>query len=146
MAELFGSYKELEKNESLSNELLGYGLKYLILNDKEQAREYIEKLENCKSKKGMKQFVEGHARVYKGIIEQDTEEFNAGLSFMLRNHVARMKRNGNTLEQYFAYDSVALAMIAKDRGINITVEHELLPMSYLEKTDIDYSEIKLFEE
>ena len=94
----------------------------------------------------MKQFVEGHARVYKGIIEQDAEEFNAGLSFMLRNHVARMKRNGNTLEQYFAYDSVALAMIAKDRGIEITVKHELLPMSYLEKTDIDYSEIKLFED
>lgn len=39
MANLFGSYKELETDEFLANELLGYGLKYVILDDKEHAEE-----------------------------------------------------------------------------------------------------------
>ena len=146
MAELFGSYKELETQEHLANELLGYGLKYVILDDVERAKEYIQRIEASKNKKGMKQYSSGYARAYRGIVERNAEEFNAGLLFMLNNHAARMKRDGRGFDGRFAYDSVALAMIAKDRGIDITVEHELLPMSYLEKTDIDYSEIKLFEE
>ena len=70
-------------------------------------------------------------------------EINKGLEFMLRHHVGRMKRDGRKKEQYFAYDSVALAMLAKERGINITVKHELLPEEYLEQTEIDYSAIEV---
>lgn len=145
MANLFGSYKELEVNEFLANELLGYGLKYVIIDDKEQAREYIQRLEENKNKTGMKQYVSGYARAYRGIVECDEDEFNQGILFMLKNHAARMKKNGREFEGLFAYDSVALAMIAKDRGIEIKVEHELLPMNCLEETDIDYSSLKLFE-
>ena len=146
MANLFGSYKELETDEFLANELLGYGLKYVILDDKEHAEEYIQKLEDNKDKRGMKQYAKGYARAYRGIIERDTEEFNQGLLFMLKNHASRMVKNGKNMMKYFAYDSVALAMIARERGIEITVEHELLPKNYLEETDIDYSKLKLFEE
>ena len=146
MAELFGSYKELETQEHLANELLGYGLKYVILDDVEQAKEYIQRIEKSKTQRGMKQYSNGYARAYRGIVERNAEEFNAGLLFMLNNHAARMKRDGRGFDGRFAYDSIALAMIAKDRGIEITVKHELLPMGYLEKTDIDYSEIKLFQE
>lgn len=146
MAELFGSYKELETQEHLANELLGYCLKYVILDDVEQAKEYIQRIVASKNKKGMKQYSNGYARAYRGIVERNAEEFNAGLLFMLNNHEARMKRDGREFDARFAYDSVALAMIAKGRGIEITVKHELLPMSYLEKTDIDYSEIRLFED
>lgn len=145
MANLFGSYKELETNEFLANELLGYGLKYVILDDKEQARAYIQRLEESKSKIGMKQYISGYARAYRGIIEHDTEEFNQGILYMLNNHAARMKKNGREFEGLFAYDSVALAMIAKDRGIEIKVEHELLPMNCLEETKVDYSSLKLLE-
>lgn len=143
MANLFGSCAEEEKNDFLANVLLGYSIKYVILNDVENAMKYINQLEENKSKRGMKQFAEGHARAFKGLIQREEEEFNKGLEFMLKHHAARMKRNGRKLEQYFAYDSVALAMLAKERGINITVKHELLPEEYLEETDIDYNTIEV---
>lgn len=143
MANLFGGRKEVEKDDFFSNILLGYGLKYVILDDKENAYEYINKLEESKEKRGMKQFYSGYRRVYKGIIDRDENEFKEGLLFMLKNHKSRMKKNGNTLEQYFAYDSIALAMIAKERGLKI--ENELLPLEFLETSEIDYSELSIVD-
>lgn len=145
MANLFGGRVEAEKDDFLPNVLLGYGLKYVILDEKEKAYEYIHKLEENKDRRGMKQYYEGYRRVYKGLIDRDEKEFNEGLEFMLKKHKSRMKRNARTLEQYFAYDSIALAMIAKERGINITVQHELLPMEYLEPVKISYDQIGLFD-
>lgn len=144
MANLFGGRIEEEKDDFLPNILLGYGLKYVILDNKQECYRYINQLEENKDKRGMKQYYNGYYKVYKGIIDRNEEMFNDGLLFMLKNHKQRMKKNGNTLEQYFAYDSIALSMIAKDRGINITVKHEMLPMEYLEPVDLIYSEIKLF--
>lgn len=67
MAELFGSFYEEEKEDyCLSNILLGYALKYVILNDVEHARECFRKLEESKSKRSMKQFVYGHTRAFRG--------------------------------------------------------------------------------
>lgn len=144
MANYLGSFEEEEKEEScLTNTLLGYALKYVILDDVVNAMKYINQLEENKSKRGMKQFADGHARAFKGLIQREEKELNQGLEFMLKHHVARMKRDGKKLEQYFAYDSVAVAMLARERGINITVKHELLPDEYLEKTDIDYKSIKV---
>jgi len=145
MANLFGGRPKEEKDDFYPSILLGYGLKYVILDDKENAYEYINKLEESKDKRGMKQYNKGYKRVYKGIIDRDEKEVNEGLLFMLKNHKARMKRNGNTLEQYFAYDSMALAMIAKDRNINLTINHELLPLEYLEPVNIEYDELTLFD-
>lgn len=144
IANYLGSFEEEEKEEcNLVNTLLGYSLKYVVLDDTDNAIKYINQLEENKSKRGMKQIAEGHARALKGLIERNEKEFNKGLEFMLKHHVARMKRDGRKLEQYFAFDSVALAMLAKEREINITVEHELLPKEYLEDTDIDYSSIEV---
>lgn len=144
MANYLGSFVEEEKEEcNLVNTLLGYSLKYVVLDDTDNAMKYINQLEESKSKRGMKQFTEGHARAFRGLVQRDEEEFNKGLEFMLRHHVGRMKRDGRKKEQYFAYDSVALAMLAKERGINITVKHELLPEEYLEQTEIDYSAIEV---
>jgi len=145
MANLFGGRTEDEKGDHPASKMLGYGLKYVILDDKENAYEYINKLEESKDKRGMKQYNKGYKRVYKGILDRDEKEVNEGLLFLLKNHRASMKRNGNTLEQYFAYDSIALAMIAKDRNINITVNHELLPLEYLDPVDIEYDTLTLFD-
>ena len=144
MASYLGSFLEEEKEEcNLVNTLLGYSLKYIVLNDIKKGMEYIKQLEENKAKRGMKQYVEGHGRAFRGLIQRDEVEFNKGLEFMLKHHIVRMKRDGRKIEQYFAYDSVALAMLAKEQGINITVKHELLPEKYLEKTDIDYSAVEV---
>ena len=79
----------------------------------------------------------------RGLINRNEEEFNAGLITMLKNHVGRMKKRGDTLEQYFAYDSVALAMLARNRGFNVMVKHDLLPEEYFTETIINYDEIKM---
>jgi hypothetical protein len=141
MAELYGSFKEYDPGDNVPYQLLGYALKYVILDEKENALKAIEKIEERQNKRGMKQYAQGHGRAFRGLVERDADEFNKGLEFMLRHHEARIKREGRTLEQYFAYDSIALAMLAKDRGMEITVKHALLPMEYLESTQIDYSEI-----
>ena len=52
------------------------------------------------------------------LVQGDEQDFNKGLEFMLNHHVSRMKRDGRKVEQYFAYDSVTLAMLAKERGVN----------------------------
>ena len=141
-ATLFGKYSDLETNEFEANKLLGYMLKYVILNDKENALAWSDKLNKLKDKRGMKQLVAGHGRAMRGLIEMDEKEFNAGVQTMLKNHVGRMKKSGDALEEFFAFDSVALVMLAKERGLQITVKHNLLPMEYLEHIEIDYKELK----
>lgn len=143
-AELFGKYVHMEQDEFLANKLLGYSLKYVMLNDVENANRWIEELQKVRNKRGMKQLATGQGIAMRGIINNNEEEFNEGLLKMLKNHVGRMKREGDCLLQFFAYDSVALAMLAKERGINVTVKHDLLPDEYFVETDIDYDEITLF--
>lgn len=46
----------------------------------------------------MKQYVEGHARAFRGLVQRDEDEINKGLEFMLKHHVSRMKRDGRKLE------------------------------------------------
>lgn len=140
MANYMGS---LEEASDLVYSLLGYSLKYVVLDDENNAMKYINQLEENKSKRGMKQYAEGHARAFRGLVQRNEMEFNNGLEFMLKHHVARMKRDGRKMDQYFAYDSVALAMLAKERGMSITVKHELLPEGYLEESNIDYDAIEI---
>ena len=142
MAELYGSI-EVDEAVHPASILLGYGLKYTILNNKEKMLEYAQKLEESKTKRGMKQYADGEARIFRGLAEYDEEEFNKGLEFMLKHHVARMRRNACCLEEHFAYSCIAFAMLAKDRGINVTVKHELLPDEYFVDSDINYNEISI---
>ena len=142
-AKLFGQYSHLEQNEFLPNKLLGYALKYVILNDAENANKWLDELQKVKDKRGMKQLASGHGTAMRGLINHNEEEFNGGLLTMLKNHVRRMKKEGDFLLEFFAYDSVALAMLAKDRGINVTVKHELLPDEYFLETNIDYDTITM---
>lgn len=140
-AELFGKYKNEEEGVYPYCRLLGFSLKYVILNDIPKANEWLDLLDKEKETRGMKEMVNGHGRAMRGLINLDEKEFNKGLEKMLKTHVSRMKKQGYTLEQYFAYDSVAFAMLAKARGINVTVEHELLPTEYFIETSIEYDEI-----
>ncbi len=141
-AELFGKYEDKEQGVHPYSRLLGFSLKYVILNDIQKANEWLDLLDKEKETRGMKQVVDGHGRAMRGLINLDGKELNKGLEKMLKTHVSRMKKEGNTLEQYFAYDSVALAMLAKDRGMNVTVEHDLLPVEYFLETSIEYDEIE----
>jgi hypothetical protein len=139
MAELFGRYTEYEAyvpKENLGNEISGYALKYVILDDKQNALKAIERMEENKTN------VEGHCRAFRGLVERDAELFNKGLTYILNHHVARMEDDFKRLEKYFCYDGVALAMLAMDRGIEITATHELLPKEFLESTQIDYAGIE----
>lgn len=45
---------------------------------------------------------------------------------------------------HFAYDSIALAILARNQGLEITVKHELLPIEFLEDSLIDYKSVSLF--
>ncbi|MBO5500214.1 MAG: immunity 49 family protein [Bacteroidales bacterium] len=143
MAELFGSIEVSEKIKPAVL-MLGYGLKYTILDDKEKTLEYVKMMEENKTKSGMKQYVAGEARAFRGLVERDEVEFNEGLEYMLTHHIGRMRREGSDLDEYFATGSVALAMLAKDRGINITVKHNLLREEYLQEVEVDYSGLKLY--
>ncbi len=143
-AELFGKYEDEEEGVHPYSRLLGFSLKYVILNDMQKADEWLDLLDQEKGTRGMKQVVDGYGRAMRGLIHLDEKEFNYGLEKMLKTHVSRMKKEGNTLEQYFAYDSVALAMLAKDRGVNVTVKHDLLPEEYFLETRIEYDEIEIF--
>lgn len=144
IAELVVKYQDVKEPGWYVNILLGNSLVNILLHNDSQANKWIDELELLKSKRGMKQYIEGPGRAMRGLANHNVEELNAGLNYMLRHHVAKMKREGNTLEQIFAYDSIGLAMIAKDRGLQITVKHELLPEEYLEETEIDYSELTIF--
>ncbi|MDD6795992.1 MAG: Imm49 family immunity protein [Clostridiaceae bacterium] len=144
LAKLFGGRIEAEKEDFLPNTLIGYGLKYLILEDRINFEKYVTYLESNKTKRGMKQISEGYYKAYKGIMDKNEEIFNEGLTYLLKNHRANMKKNANTIEMYFAYDSIALSILARSQGLEITVKHKLLPIEFLEDSLIDYSDITLF--
>lgn len=143
-------FKENHKLDTDTCELysieLGTIMENIILDNVDETNRAIDKLEASSSSKGYKKMAEGQAIAMRGLVNNDEVMFNNGLQQMLKNHVAKIKREGNGIWEYFAYDSLALALIAKRKGMNITVEHELLPAEYLEDVEIDYDSITIDEE
>jgi len=122
-------------------------MKYLILDRDEECMAALEKLESLSATdRHYKKMVEGQAVAIRGLLTKDEDLFNKGLLQVFKNHEAKVKREGNGIYGYFCYDGVALAMIGMRRGFNITIEHEKLKPEYLEKSDIDYSQIVIDKE
>lgn len=146
-----GYYFEFQKldfdsREEYSVELCNV-MKYLILDRDEECKSALEKLESLSATdRHYKKMVEGQAIAVRGLLTKDEELFNKGLLQVFKNHEAKVKREGNGIYGYFCYDGVALAMIGMRRGFNITIEHEKLKPEYLEKSDIDYSQIVIDKE
>ena len=122
-------------------------MKYLILDRDEECKSALEILESLSvTDRHYKKMVEGQAIAVRGLLTKDEVLFNKGLLQVFKNHEAKVKREGNGIYGYFCYDGVALAMIGMRRGFNITIEHEKLKPEYLEKSDIDYSQIVIDKE
>ena len=146
IAEFFKENHKLDEDCDLYSIELGTIMENIILDNKDEANRAIDKLEALSSSKGYKKMAEGQAIAMRGLVNNDEVMFNNGLQQMLKNHVAKIKREGHGIWEYFAYDSLALALIAKRKGMNITAEHELLPAEYLEDVEIDYDSITIDEE
>ena len=127
IAEFFKENHKLDEDCDLYSIELGTIMENIILDNKDEANRAIDKLEALSSSKGYKKMAEGQAIAMRGLVNNDEVMFNNGLQQMLKNHVAKIKREGHGIWEYFAYDSLALALIAKRKGMNITAEHELLP-------------------
>lgn len=146
-ANLFGMYPELEKDDHKVTKMIGYSLKYTILDDKENALKHLDEIENRKDKKGMKRLATSFALALRGIVERNEEMMNEGLQNMFKTHVSQMKSEGRGLETYFAYEAMAVAILAKSRDLNIKVSHRLFCKEYLvdsPEDTIDFDNISIW--
>lgn len=144
IAQRAGLNVEYEKITTLSEILLIKAMKYLILDDKENAREILDTIDNSKTARGMKKICAAHGVAFRGLLEENEEMLAEGIKKMLKLHSEIMKRECNGLEWYFPYESITLILLAQERGMHVDMEDPYLPKEYFMDTDIAYDEITLW--
>ncbi len=134
-----------EINEDIDEYFLypARALKYVVLDEKEKAEEVLAVWDSTKMKSKTKKMYESHGLAYKALLYRDEKMFNEALPKMFACHdKLRVETYGHTYWHEFSYEAIGLTMLARKRGMNVTVRHELLKDDYLQNIAIDYEALE----
>ncbi len=142
LAKLLGGRPKAEEDDYNVFRIVGYLLKYLLLNQEELLTSYLEKLEKQLTKKN-----DGYdtalLKTYKAIYKKDLNEIEEGLKNLLKSHkkVGDFKHTEN---EFVSIEVLGILKLLKKRGITIDISNELVPMEFLEEDKLTYPEIDYF--
>jgi hypothetical protein len=107
-------------------------MKYLVLDNTEEVVKHLEAIDKLKKKPDL-----GYEKVFKAIVEKDEKLLDEGLRYLIDRH----KKNGEykgTPDELFSIPAVALAKLAKLKGIKVEIDDEIAPAEVIEKHDVNY--------
>jgi len=110
----------------------GYALKHIVLDDYEEALKHVEALEKYKDNS-----YSAYRVVFRAIIEHDQEMLNEGLLLMVEKH-KRNRQYNRMDDKLFSYQTVALAKLAKMKGLEVEIDDPIAPAEVIETHDIGY--------
>jgi len=113
-----------------------FGLKYTLLDDDQQAlsilKPRLEKYLKKPPKGGYRRNYYTLTAALTGILEKDDDQFNEGLEMQLKFYKGQIPSEyKNTDEEFVCDKAVALANLGLHRGLNLTIENDLLPPGLL---------------
>lgn len=112
----------------------GYLYKYTVLDDYDKAKDYYDKLLTQKDT----DYTQYTRIVFDGILSKDKEKIEDGLSKMLLHYTKKVRYIRNTLEERFCIRAVALAKLARMKGIDFQFDHPLAPKELIDFTEMKY--------
>lgn len=113
-----------------------FGLKYTLLDDDQQAlsilKPRLEKYLKKPPKGGYKRNYYTLTTALTGILEKDDGQFNEGLEMQLKFYKGQIPSEYKNLSYEFVCDdATALANLGLHRGLNLTIENDLIPPGLL---------------
>lgn len=113
-----------------------FGLKYTLLDEDQQAlailKPRLEKYLKKPPKGGYKRNYHTLTTALMGILQKDDEPFNEGLAMQLKFYKGQIPSEyKNTDEEFICDKAVALANLGLHRGLNLTIENDLIPPGLL---------------
>ncbi|MBG9792936.1 hypothetical protein ABD76_10720 [Paenibacillus dendritiformis] len=140
LAELFGGRTEEEEEDHELHKSVGYAVKYILLGDRQKAKEYVQVLKKLEGQKSMKLY-NGYQQVLNGIIENDNNQVNEGLKYMIECHKKLKDDYGDTPQELLAIPVLGLAKLAIRNGIEVNIDDAISPKILLQKHDISYTNV-----
>lgn len=140
LAELFGGRTEEEGEDHELHKSVGYAVKYIVLSDRLKAKEYVQVLKKLEGQKSMKLY-NGYQQVLNGIIENDNNQVNEGLKYMIECHKKLKDDYGDTPQELLAIPVLGLAKLAIRNGIEVNIDDAIAPKILLQKHDISYPNV-----
>lgn len=142
IAKLLGGRPEIEKDDFDAFYISGYLLKYLILEQGEEASPYLAKLEKQLTKKN-NTYYSALLEVYRAIYNKDEKQMEESFKKLLNGHRA-LKDFKNSENEFLSIEGLGILKLLQNRGINMVIEDDLLPLKFLEKDNLVYPEIDFF--
>lgn len=130
LATLFGGRTKEEEEDHEFHKYVGYTVKYLILGEEDQAKKYVDKLQQLGSQRFMKLYL-GYLQVLKGILENNKTEVNEGLNYMIECHKRLKDDYGDTPQELLSIPVLGLAKLAIQQGMDVTLDNYLAPKDLL---------------
>lgn len=137
LAVLFGGRTKEEEEDHEFNKAVGYALKYILLGEMENAKEYIAELKRLENRKDMK-YYDGYSKVLDGILEKDVQQVNESLIYMIQCHKKLKDEYGDTPQELLSIPVLGLAKLAIRNGIEVNIDDILTPSELLDSHKINY--------
>ena len=115
---------------------LNMSLKNIILKEIKEASRYLERLKSIAEYKDMK-YYNGYEKVLSAILEKDKETVQKELTKMLDNH-KKIRDYKQTPNELLSLEVIALAKLANNYELNISLDCELAPKELIERHTIEY--------
>lgn len=138
-AKLMGGRDVMEKKRTTIHVYnLGYALKYIVLDDQEKAREFIDEIHRNSSD----EYNYGLYEILDGILTQNVESLMTGLEMRLQQH-KKSNEFKNCPDEFLSIEVLALTKLAKMKGIDVQIESELAPMEIINDIETEYDLLKI---
>jgi hypothetical protein len=133
LAQLMGGRADIEKkHDHPFDRVMGYALREVVLDIKNgsgrsELREKLARNENRDFK--------GYAMAFDGIDAGNNQMFNEGLNLIIEGHL-RQSRTGvfkASADELLCIWGVGVANLAIKRGLEVKVDHELIPVALLQR-------------
>lgn len=122
-------------------DFISYILKAWLNDDANLLTENIERLKKFRAQKTCKMLFRYIIDIILAINEKDENELNRQLEELSKAY-KKMVSHFSEEKKYFNHDAVALAIMAKKMGMNVTINTPVIPAELLEITEINYESLE----
>ncbi|MCT4663187.1 MAG: hypothetical protein N4A40_15120 [Tissierellales bacterium] len=119
---------------------LGYALKYIVLDDYENASNHLEFF----SGRDPLNFITIHADILSAIIAKNSDLVNECIDKLIIKY-KRLRGHNNTPAEFLCLSAISLAKLAKMKNLEIHIDHALAPKTIIDSSDVNYELIDILK-
>ncbi|EOQ87578.1 hypothetical protein LEP1GSC202_0314 [Leptospira yanagawae serovar Saopaulo str. Sao Paulo = ATCC 700523] len=124
---------DTDKKEKGFFPALSYSIKYMVLEDSKNLKQYSDKLSESITQKNAKNYL-GYAAIIQAYINNDSKSMQKGFETLLANHKQLCKARGeysDTEDEVIFLHGLGLINLVRSRGFDVTLDDPLIPQDLL---------------